>query len=333
MIQLRKGLDLPIAGVPEQRIDPGPAVRRVALVAADYVGMKPTMQVKPGDRVKRGSLLFDDKKTLGVRYTSPAAGTVVEVNRGAKRAFQSVVVEIDGDDEESFASYASGRLPSLTHAEVVDNLVASGLWTALRTRPFSKVPSPQTRPHSLFVQAIDTNPLAANPKVVIAEREPHFLNGLHVIRHLTSGAVYLCTAPGAQIPGSDLNFISHEVFEGPHPAGLPGTHIHFLDPVSTKKTVWSIGYQDVIAIGELFTTGSLSVERHRLAGGTAGGGPSTAADATRCQGLGTHRRDAQGRGEPGPLGLGAGGQSGFGSPGLPGSLSQPDFSAERGPGA
>ncbi|MBX3440057.1 MAG: Na(+)-translocating NADH-quinone reductase subunit A, partial [Planctomycetaceae bacterium] len=134
-------------------------------------------------------------------------------------------------------------------------------WTALRQRPYSKVPSPRSKPHAIFVQAIDTNPLAPSPKLVITERAPYFEHGLQVLRHLTEGAVYLCTAPGVDIPGKALGFVSHYEFEGPHPAGLPGTHIHFLDPVSDRRQVWYIGYQDVLAIGELFVTGRLSVER------------------------------------------------------------------------
>ena len=57
------------------------------------------------------------------------------------------------------------------------------------------------------------------------------------------------------------NFEIHE-FSGPHPAGLAGTHIYiFFDPPNPEKFVWSIGYQDVIAIGKLFLTGFLDVER------------------------------------------------------------------------
>ncbi len=260
-ITIKRGLDLPIAGVPEQRIDPAPAVKRVAIVAADYVGMKPTMAVSEGDAVKLGQTLFSDKKLPGVRYTSPGCGKVVEVNRGAKRAFQSVVVELDGEEEESFANYSTDQLPTLSRDQVVENLLNSGLWTSLRRRPYSKVPSPQETPHSIFVQAIETQPLAPPPKLIISERGPFFEHGLQVLRHLTDGAVYLCTGPGTDIPGSSLGFVSHYEFDGPHPAGLPGTHIHFLDPVSDRRSVWSIGYQDVIAVGELFVTGRLSVER------------------------------------------------------------------------
>ena len=64
-----------------------------------------------------------------------------------------------------------------------------------------------------------------------------------------------------KVPGASLNFVRAEEFSGPHPAGLPGTHIHHLDPVSLNKTVWYVNYQDVIAIGKLFDTGRLSVER------------------------------------------------------------------------
>ncbi|MGD9857083.1 MAG: Na(+)-translocating NADH-quinone reductase subunit A [Planctomycetaceae bacterium] len=260
-IAIKRGLDLPIAGVPEQRIDPAPVVTRVALVAADLVGMKPTMSVSAGDAVKQGQALFSDKRSDGLLYTSPGCGRVVEINRGAKRAFQSVVVELEGDEQEKFASYSTVQLSTLSRERVIDNLLRSGLWTALRRRPYSKVPSPHEKPHSLFVQAMDTHPLAPSPKVVIGEKVPYFEHGLQVLRHLTDGAVYLCTAPGVDIPGKSLGFISHYEFDGPHPAGLPGTHIHFLDPVSDRRSVWYVGYQDVLAIGELFVTGRLPVER------------------------------------------------------------------------
>jgi len=267
MITVRKGLDLPITGQPEQAIDAGPPIQSVALVSADYIGMKPTMEVKEGDRVKLGQLLFTDKKTDGVRYTSPGCGKVKAVNRGDKRAFLSVVIELAGDEEETFASFPDTEFATLTHGQVQEVLVASGLWTTLRTRPFSRVPLPGTKPHSLFVTAIDTNPLAPKPGVILAERQADFVQGLQILKHLTEGQVYLCTEAGSSIPGSDLPGIEHKVFGGPHPAGLAGTHIHLLDPVSLKKTVWYINYQDVIAVGYLFKTGRILTDRWIALGG------------------------------------------------------------------
>jgi Na+-transporting NADH:ubiquinone oxidoreductase subunit A len=261
MIRIKKGLDLPISGEPSQTIEDGPPIRRVGLVAEDYVGMRPTLAVREGDRVKAGELLFVDKKNADVRYTSPGSGTVAAIHRGEKRAFLSLVIELEGDEEVEFRSFADRDFTALTREQVTENLLDSGLWTAFRTRPYSKVPAPASVPHSIFVTAIDSNPLAPDPVPVIQEWEHDFVYGLQVIRHLTDGNVFLCKRIGTILPGEDLDFLTPEEFDGPHPAGLPGTHIHFLDPVGLKKTVWHVNYQDVIAIGRLFTTGRLSQER------------------------------------------------------------------------
>lgn len=267
MTDIKKGLDLPITGAPQQIIDNGNAVTSVALTGADYHGMKPSMAVKVGDRVRLGQLLFTDKKNEGVRFTSPGAGVVTQINRGTQRVFQSVVIELDGDATETFARYQPAELSSLSWNQVHDNLVQSGLWTSFRTRPFSKVPHISSSPSSIFITAMDTQPLAADPAVVIAANPGAFEDGLKIISHLTEGNIFLCQEKTADIPTAG---IQAELFGGVHPAGNVGTHIHFLDPVSIDKTVWHIGYQDVIAIGQLFTTGQLNIERV-----VALGGPST----------------------------------------------------------
>ena len=267
MIKIKKGLDLPISGAPEQTITDGKPIRHVALVGFDYIGMKPTMAVKEGDRVKRGTLLFTDKKTEGVRYTSPAAGVVKEVNRGERRVFQSIVIEIDGDDTEAFARFSSADLAGLERQQVVDNLIESGLWTAFKTRPYSKVPAIDTAPHSIFVSVMDTNPLAADPTLVIAENATALESGLTVLGRLTSGKVFVTGRPGSNVSVPKADNIVVQQFDGAHPAGNVGTHIHHLDPVSASKCVWTINYQDVIDIGQLFITGELQVSRIVALGG------------------------------------------------------------------
>jgi len=263
VIKINKGLDLPVMGEPEQKIyEDGGDVRSVALVGQDYLGLRPSLQVQVGDRVKTGQPLWVEKKHPEIKYTSPGCGTVKAINRGAKRVLQSVVIELDGDEEETFHSYPVDDLPQLTREQVKENLLNSGLWTRLRTRPYSKVPVSDSEPHSIFVNAIDTNPLAADPVTVIAERVDDFRNGLQVISHLTSGKVFLCKAESADgFPAIEAGKVEVVSFDGPHPAGLSGTHIHFLDPVSAEKSVWYLDYQSVLAIGALFTTGRLNVEK------------------------------------------------------------------------
>ncbi len=267
MIKIKRGMDIPIQGVPQQVIEDAPAARAVALVGFDYVGMKPTMEVKEGDRVKLGQLLFTDKKTEGVRYTAPASGVVSAVNRGARRVLQSVVIDVDGDEAESFGSYSAAEAAGLEAAAIREQLIQSGQWTALRTRPFSKVPAIDSEAAAIFVTAMDTHPLAADPTVIIGEQGEAFALGQDLLAKLTSGKLYVCAAAGAQVPLGKAGNIEAAQFDGPHPAGLAGTHIHFLEGASASKTVWQIGYQDVIAVGRLFLDGRLYTDRVVALGG------------------------------------------------------------------
>ncbi len=256
---IKEGLDLPITGAPKQSIKEGNRVSSVAILGMDYVGMKPKMLVAEGDSVKLGQALFEDKKNPGVIFTAPGAGTVTKINRGERRVLQSVVIELDGKERElNFDSYPADQLENLTAEQIKANLITSGLWTTLRTRPYGKVPAVDSTPSSIFVTAIDTRPLAADPVVVIKERSEDFANGLAVIAKLTAGKTYLCKASGADITAQSVEVAE---FAGPHPAGLPSTHIHLIDSVSANKTVWHLDYQAVIAIGALFLTGKLNVER------------------------------------------------------------------------
>ncbi|MYD86526.1 MAG: Na(+)-translocating NADH-quinone reductase subunit A [Acidobacteria bacterium] len=273
---ITRGLKLPISGAPSSVIEDAATARHVALVAADYVGLRPTMHVAAGDSVRRGQLLFEDKTMPGVRYTAPAAGTVRAVNRGARRALQSVVIEQsraerEGREPEAVDFHAySGRHPSgMTEREVRDLLLESGQWTALRARPYGRVADPATRPHSIFVTAVDTSPLAPDMAVVLQGREGAFERGLAALARLTAGPVYVCTGPDQRAPSppSVANQILHEVFDGVHPAGTVGVHIHTLDPVDRLKVVWHIGAQDVIATGRLFETGVLDPSRVVALGG------------------------------------------------------------------
>ncbi len=261
MIKITKGLDLPIAGAPQQQIHDGPALAQVALLGGDYVGLRPTMLVREGEQVRKGQPLFEDKKNPGVYFTAPAAGEVLAINRGAKRALLSLVIRLQGDDSESFNAYPQEQLASLDEQLVRQQLQRSGLWTALRTRPFSKVPAAAASAHSIFINAMDTNPLAADPAVVLKGREADFAAGVTLLSRLTRGKVFVCKAAGSHIPAVSGERIKVHQFAGPHPAGLVGTHIHFLDPVGGHKQVWHLNYQDCAAIGQLFLTGTLDCSR------------------------------------------------------------------------
>ena len=257
MIEIKPGLDLPIKGSPRQEIGKAAAVTRVALLGADYPGMKPTMLVKEGDTVKLGQPLFADKKNEGVQFTSPGSGTVFAINRGERRVFQSIVIELD-DTIAARTFKAHKDLALLSRAVVVEGLVESGLWPAIRRRPYEKVPTIYSIPHSIFVNAMDTNPLAGDQSIAIARQPSAFVDGILVISKLTEGKVFVCHGPDASF---DAGTAEVAIFSGKHPAGLVGTHIHHLDTVGEGKEVWHLSAQDIIAIGRLFKDGVLSTER------------------------------------------------------------------------
>ena len=264
LIQINKGLDIPIPGTPEQTIAPGPVPSIAALVLREYRNLKLRVRVAVGDTVVRGQVLVEHKALTGVCYTSPASGMVTAIERGARRQLQSIVIAVEGQRSRQFSTFAFEQLNTLSRERVQTQLLESGLWPLLRTRPYSDTPEPDSTPHSIFVTAIDTRPLSADPQVVIGyapEQSRFFEAGLHLLARLGDGTVYVCVAPGAQIEVPATAPFQRVEFAGPHPAGLVGTHIHFLDPIHSDKTVWTVAYQDVIAMGELFMTGHYPVQR------------------------------------------------------------------------
>lgn len=271
-IQLKKGLDIPISGAPEQKISSGNPVYRVAVVGDDYPGMKPTMLVKENDRVRLGQEIFFDKKNEGVVFTAPACGIVSEINRGAKRKFDSLVIDLDGDEAISFLE-PTQNTAELSQEKIRDILITSGMWTLFRTRPYGKTPGITTTPASLFITATDSSPLAPEAGVIIKEYQKEHQLGLQILRQLFSTPIHYCIGKRELQSCEEVEGLTYWSFHGPHPAGLPSTHIHFIDPVNEAKSVWHIGYQDVIGIGHLFLTGQIPTEKVIALAGTGAFNP------------------------------------------------------------
>ncbi len=263
----KRGLDLPITGAPEQSIAGRKEVTQVATLADDFPGMKPRFFVQEGESVRRGQALFEDRKQPGVIHTAPGAGVVRGIHRGQRRALLSVVIELSEGERsgapeyQKFDSY-TGRSPNeLTAEDIKRLLVESGVWTSLRTRPFGHTPSPSSQPDAIFVSAMDTEPLAADPEIFLSEEKAAFDAGLLALSKLTSGPTFLCAAQDSQVARGLEAPVTVEHFTGPHPAGNVGFQIHTLLPVHRNRIVWTTTYQEVVAIGHLMQTGKLSVER------------------------------------------------------------------------
>ncbi|WP_460272962.1 Na(+)-translocating NADH-quinone reductase subunit A [Celeribacter sp. ULVN23_4] len=256
---LKKGLDVPVLGAPDAKIVDAAAIQTVAILGQDYLGLKPRLAVQEGDVIAAGAPVLAHKDTPEVQVTAPVSGRIKAINRGARRVLISIEIEVDPSAAEPVDFSQVGD--EATMEGVIERLCASGLWTSFRTRPYSKVPAPDTKPAAIYVTAMDSEPLSGDATLIIQEDAEAFARGLAAVAMLTEGKTYLCQEIGADIPGADVEGITAVGFSGPHPAGLAGTHMHFLEPPSSSKTVWTIGYHDVITIGKLMLTGKLDSSR------------------------------------------------------------------------
>jgi Na+-transporting NADH:ubiquinone oxidoreductase subunit A len=255
LIRIRKGIDLPLKGAPSSDLENINNISECALLGDDFPGMKPTMLVREGDRVKKGEPVFADKKNTEITFTAPVSGIVKSIVRGDKRKFLSMVFEKDGGDAVRFDTAVSDG------DGVYKLLKTSGLLRAFRERPFAKCPSALRKPSAVFINCMDTRPLAPDMSVILRGNEEYFRKGVAAVAKL-SDKTYVCAGIDIQLP--QLPEADIRIFDGPHPAGLSGTHIHFIMPVSLNRTVWSVDMKDVIDIGWLLTHGELN-EKVRLA--------------------------------------------------------------------
>jgi Na+-transporting NADH:ubiquinone oxidoreductase subunit A len=262
MIRIKKGLDIPIYGTPAEDIVDSKKSRSVAVLGNDYVGMKPTMLVEEGDSVSLGQPLFEDKKNPGVLITSPAGGKIEAINRGDRRALQSIVIEVAAEEKaEEFKSFTTEELVSATSESVRHQLITSGMWAAFRTRPYSKIPTVDSSPSNVFISVLDTEPLSPDPEKIVNLRLEDFNFGISVLKRLIDCPIHISVSENSSLEIIEDEQVKKHRFSGPHPAGLVGTHMHYISPASLTNVNWTIGYQDLMAIGSLFKTGYVSTER------------------------------------------------------------------------
>ena len=254
---IKKGLNLPIAGSTSTTdCVQGAAAQQVALLPQEAWGIKVQMLVAVGDQVKVGSPLFCDRRDPDVIFTSPAAGTVAAVNRGARRAAQSVVIDVANFDEHAEMPSSDG-----SRASLVATLAASGLWPNLRQRPFDKVALSSATPQAIFVTATDTNPLAVDPLHLVAGREADVQAGLKAMLTLSGGKVYFNTDGANDWSAFLVEGVEQHAFKGPHPAGNAGVHINALHPVNLARNVWHVDVQNLADMGAYLNSGKVPTAR------------------------------------------------------------------------
>ena len=259
---LTKGYDIPLEGEPQDVLRE-PKVTRFAITPPDFFGIRPIpkLLVEEGDIVKAGDPIFYDKNMDRIKFAAPVSGEVIAINRGLKRSIAEVVILADNEQvSRSYTLPAAGA----SREELVDFLLESGVWPAIRQRPYNRVADPDVVPRDIFISTFDTSPLAPDLKLAVRDRMDVFQAGIDVVRRLTDGLVYLGLdgrgaepSPYAAITGTEQRY-----FRGKHPAGNVGTQIHHIHPCGRgENTVWTLGVNEVLLIGELFKNGRYDTSR------------------------------------------------------------------------
>ena len=254
-INIKKGLDIPISGTAEKRITDARNIRLYAIKPLDFVGLTPHLLVKEGETVHMGDALFCDKNDERIGFTSPVDGHVKAIVRGEKRKLLEVVVEENRDETE---------LRSFPTEDLKETLLQTGLWTAIRQRPFGTIANPDDQPKAIFISCFDSAPLAPDYDFILQGREEWFKKGLEALAKLTESPIHVCFRPNQRLASqlSTLNSqLSTHYIKGPHPAGNVGTQIAHIDPINKGEVVWTLNPQDVAVLGELVSTGVYRPER------------------------------------------------------------------------
>jgi len=255
VIHIKKGLNIPMLGEAEKVIKKANQAEYYAIKPTDFIGIRPKLLVQPGDKVKAGTALFYDKLQERVHFTSPVSGEVTEIRRGERRVIQEIIIKADATIE--YESFKTGTPSSLSKEEIIEILLQSGLWPAIRQRPYSTIANPADTPKAIFISAFDTAPLAPDMDYVVKDCESCFQIGIDVLRKLTDGTIHLNINADYPAAGTYTKAKGVQInkFTGPHPAGNVGVQINKLDPINKGDIVWYTYPQEIIAIGRLFEKG------------------------------------------------------------------------------
>ena len=259
-IKIKKGLDIPLLGKPEQVLRGEITSEFIKVFPSDFHGITPKLLVRIGDKVKAGNSLFHSKNHPEVLFASPVSGEVTEIKRGEKRRI--LYITIKADKEVSYENFGSKNPTTLSSDEVRQSILDAGVWYLIKQRPYDVIARPDISPRDIFVTGFDTAPLAPSFDFILNDKEADLQTGFDALSKLTEGKVYLSISSTTQNAGlRDAKNVVITEFEGSHPAGNVGVQINHINPVNKGEVVWTLNAIDVAIIGKLFNEGIVDLTR------------------------------------------------------------------------
>ena len=253
-ININKGHDIQLSGVPNNNIANIKQSKTLAILPMDFLGVKPKLLVEEGDEVKTGSPLFFNKLRPVVKWASPGTGKIKKIEYGPRRVIKKIELLLsDKQEYVEHKKYKNSDIIGLDRQQVITSILEANIFPIFRQRPFNTIPNPEIPPRDIFVSGVDTSPLGVNIELVVENENENFQAGVDVLNRLTNGKVYLTTKPDSVL--SSIQNVELNTISGPHPAGNVGIQIHHIAHLKPSEIIWTINPQDVIALGKLFLKG------------------------------------------------------------------------------
>ncbi len=260
IIKLKKGLDIKLKGKPKEEIKELPLSDFYAVKPIDFKNLTPKIVKKAGQKVKAGSVIFQDKHNSKIVFTAPVSGELTEIKRGERRKILEFIIKTDQNIQ--YEQFKKGSINDFSKQEIKNQIIKSGLWTKIIKRPFGIIANPEQTPKALHISTFDTAPLSQNYNFTLKNSIEDFQTGVNFLNKLTDNKVHLNI--NANIKNNFFENIKNakiNEFSGKHPTGNVGIQIHHTTPIIKGETVWTINPQDVVFIGRLFSKGILDLTK------------------------------------------------------------------------
>ncbi len=225
----------------------------------DYI--KPRLHIKTGDRVRRGSLLFVDKRRPEVHFLSPGGGEVESIIYGPRRVIEAIVIRLDAEeDREQFDIVTAEKLAEMDRGKLVQHLLTGGVWPLLRSLPFRDIADPAAEPPALVVSLDNLDPFHPEPEIYLNGDSDRFRLGLLALQQLSPQVYVITSYRDGRLPAEIRSLVSHTI-RGCYPADDPGVFVYHTRTSSEDNQSWFISGADVLLLGAFLQSGRYPTER------------------------------------------------------------------------
>ncbi|QTA89864.1 Na(+)-translocating NADH-quinone reductase subunit A [Desulfonema magnum] len=268
-ISVKKGYKLSIEGVPSSESEELAKPASVAVLPERIPFIKPRLLVQTGDRVKIGSVLFEDKRNPDIKFLSPGGGEIADIRFGPRRVIKEIVIRTDDEEaSEEFEVIPENDLKNIEREKLIKTILDGGLWPLIRGFPFRDIAAPDDIPPAIFVSLGASEPFQPDPEVWLKGKKELFEYGIHILQRLGQ-KVHVCVSRDSPFVLKEFKSLITHIYKGVYPADDPGVLLYHTKKEPLENQSWYVSAQDVLLLAQLLKTGKYPIERTVVLAGSS----------------------------------------------------------------